>query len=59
MFHVKHLERGQTMNRRSNKLDKFIGKNVEITFLDGDVREGVLFLINLIGVLILILISIL
>ena len=42
MFHVKHLERGLRMNRRSDKLDKFIGKNVEVTFWDGDVREGVL-----------------
>ena len=30
------------MNRRSKKLDKYIGKNVEITFLEGDVRTGIL-----------------
>lgn len=30
------------MNRRSEKLDKFLGKQVEITFFDNDVRQGVL-----------------
>lgn len=30
------------MNRRSNKLDKFIGKSVIITFFDGDEKEGIL-----------------
>jgi hypothetical protein len=28
------------MNRRSEKLDKFLGKKVEITFTDGDVEQG-------------------
>ncbi len=30
------------MNRRDQKLDTFVGKNVEITFFDGDVRTGLL-----------------
>ena len=30
------------MNRRSEKLDQYLNKQVEITFIDGDVRTGVL-----------------
>ena len=30
------------MNRRSQKLDAFVGKNVEITFFDGDIKTGLL-----------------
>ena len=30
------------MNRRSDKLDKLIGKSVIVTFQDGDEREGIL-----------------
>lgn len=30
------------MNRRSEKLDKYLNKRVEITFADGDSRIGVL-----------------
>lgn len=30
------------MNRRSDKLDKLIGKSVIVTFWDGDEREGIL-----------------
>ena len=30
------------MNRCSDKLDKLIGKNVIVTFWDGDEREGIL-----------------
>lgn len=30
------------MNRRSDKLDQYINKRVEITFTDGDIRIGVL-----------------
>lgn len=30
------------MNRRSEKLDKFIGWMVTITFFDGDVKSGIL-----------------
>ena len=30
------------MNRRSDKLDKFIGKSVIVTFWGGDEREGIL-----------------
>lgn len=30
------------MNRRSEKLDKYLNKQVEITFNDGDSRIGVL-----------------
>lgn len=30
------------MNRRSEKLDKFLNKQVEITFIDGDIQTGLL-----------------
>jgi hypothetical protein len=30
------------MNRRSKKLDQYLNKRVEITFVDGDSRIGVL-----------------
>lgn len=30
------------MNRRSEKLDKYLNKLVEITFIDGDVETGIL-----------------
>lgn len=30
------------MNRRSEKLDLFLGKLVDVTFTDGDTRTGVL-----------------
>lgn len=30
------------MNRRSEKLDRYLNKRVEITFFDGDVVTGVL-----------------
>ena len=30
------------MNRRSEKLDQYLNKQVEITFIDGDSRIGVL-----------------
>ena len=30
------------MNRRSEKLDKYINKQVEITFTDGDIVTGIL-----------------
>ena len=30
------------MNRRSEKLDKFLNKQVEITFIDGDIESGIL-----------------
>lgn len=30
------------MNRRSEKLDKYLNKRVEITFHDGDVETGIL-----------------
>ena len=30
------------MNRRSEKLDKYLNKRVQITFHDGDVQTGVL-----------------
>lgn len=30
------------MNRRSEKLDKFLGKYVSIVFTDGDVKHGLL-----------------
>ena len=30
------------MNRRSDKLDKLIGKNVIVTFCDEEEREGIL-----------------
>ncbi len=30
------------MNRRSEKLDKYLSKRVQITFYDGDVETGVL-----------------
>ena len=30
------------MNRRSKKLDQYLNKQVEITFIDGDVQTGLL-----------------
>lgn len=30
------------VNRRNKKLDKYIGKPVEITFIDGSTRTGIL-----------------
>lgn len=30
------------MNRRSEKLDKYLNKRVKITFIDGDIVTGVL-----------------
>ena len=30
------------MNRRSEKLDHYLNKQVEITFIDGDIRVGVI-----------------
>lgn len=30
------------MNRRSEKLDQYLNKQVEITFIDGDVGRGLL-----------------
>lgn len=30
------------MNRRSEKLDKYLNKQVEITFIDGDIVIGIL-----------------
>ena len=30
------------MNRRSEKLDKYLNKRVEITFIDGSIKNGVL-----------------
>ena len=30
------------MNRRSEKLDRYLNKQVEITFIDGDVETGIL-----------------
>ena len=30
------------MNRRSEKLDQYLNKQVEITFIDGDIATGIL-----------------
>lgn len=30
------------MNRRSEKLDQYLNKQVEITFIDGDIQTGLL-----------------
>lgn len=30
------------MNRRSEKLDRYLNKRVEITFFDGDIATGIL-----------------
>lgn len=30
------------MNRRSKKLDQFLNRKVEITFIDGDILTGIL-----------------
>lgn len=34
--------RGMKQNRRDKKLDALIGKEVQIVFWDGDIKEGVL-----------------
>lgn len=30
------------MHRRSEKLDQYLNKHVEITFIDGDIEKGIL-----------------